>query len=113
MSVILYPSSVEMLNARIQADMMKLMKEKELTKRPFVLHVFSNSGYLNWCYYQQHLKNTVVSAHYNVWYRICGTVVDSAPCKLDPVVLTRGFLGALVPKVCPYSSLQTRFDLVS
>ena len=98
MSLILYPSRIDSLNAEIQADMMRIMKEKGLLRRPFMIHLFSNSGYINWCYYQRHLQKHVPNTAFNIYYKIQGTIVDSAPCNLNPEVLARGFLGALIPK---------------
>jgi hypothetical protein len=99
MSLILYPSRIDSLNAEIQADMMRIMKEKGLLRRPFMIHLFSNSGYINWCYYQRHLQKHVPNTAFNIYYKIQGTIVDSAPCNLNPEVLARGFLGALIPKI--------------
>lgn len=99
MYLMFFPSRINHMNERIQADLMKIMKEKGLLQRPFMLHIFSNSGYANWVYFQRYLKKEVPNSPFNIYYKLQGSVIDSAPCNLDPVVFARGFIGALLPKL--------------
>lgn len=98
-TLMFFPSRINHMNERIQADLMRIMKEKGLLQRPFLLHVFSNSGYANWVYFQRYLKKEVPNSPFNIYYKLQGSVIDSAPCTLDPAVFTRGFIGALVPSL--------------
>lgn len=91
------------MNQRIQADLIRIMKERGLLRRPFLLHLFSNSGYVNWCYFQRYLKKDVPNSAYNIYYKLQATVIDSAPCNLDPKVFARGFLGALLPSITSHT----------
>lgn len=94
-----FPNRINHMNEHIQADLMKIMKEKGLLQRPFLLHIFSNSGYANWAYFQRYLKKEVPNSAYNIYYKLQGTIIDSAPCNLDPAVFARGYMGALLPNI--------------
>ena len=97
--LIFFPSRIPDLNAQIQADLVRIMKEKGLLRRPFLLHIFSNSGYVNWMFFQRYIRKQLPNNAYNIYYRLQGSIIDSAPCNLDASVLSRGFMGALFPKV--------------
>jgi len=104
MGLIFFPSKIPDLNAQIQADLVRIMKEKGLLRRPFLLHIFSNSGYISWMFFQRYIRKQLPNNTYNIYYRLQGTIIDSAPCNLDGSVLARGFMGALFPKVCTLHS---------
>lgn len=108
-TLLLFPHKIPEMNEQIQGDLVRIMKENDLLRRPFLLHLFSSSGYINWCYFQRYLKKNVANNPFNIYYKVQGTVMDSTPCTLDAKVMARGFLGATFPHV--RNALSTLFTM--
>lgn len=93
----LFPWREKALSQRVHSDMSSLLRKEGYSNQdPIIAHIFSNNGYINFCFLLRFLR-----AHDSLLLnQLKATIIDSAPCKLDPAVLTRGFVGALFPKVC-------------
>lgn len=92
----LFPWNEKQFSHKVQNDLVHLLqKEGYNDSSPLYAHLFSNNGYINFCFLARYLHNKDST----LMKQFKCTIIDSAPCHLDHNVLTRGFVGALSPKV--------------
>lgn len=84
---------------KMNQDIVEILHSKDLkSDDPIVIHLFSNNGFYTYCYFQYLLK--ITGDPHKILPRLKGTIIDSAPCHLNEMVLTKGFVDAIPPKAC-------------
>lgn len=82
---------------KMNQDFVNILNSNISSERPIVLHLFSNNGFYTYCYFQYLLRTT--QDPNNILPRLKGTIIDSAPCRLNEKVFTKGFVDSIPPKV--------------
>jgi len=87
------PVNVNHFSKRVSDELIRYLAPLDAEShkhRKLLFHVFSNNGYFNYNFLLYYLKTTTKIEHSKLYYRIAGTIVDSAPSPLGVEVLTRG-----------------------